>query len=673
MSLSGALNAAISGIGANQRQIQVISGNVSNANVEGFTKKSLPQSTQVVGLDTNGGVETGVVQREVNEFLRGRIQSAESELSFDKTKQEFFKRVQDFFGTVDSNSTISNSISDLRTAIEDLTINPENSAIQQQVVSKAQALAGQFRTFTQNAQELRAEADLQIKQSVQSVNENLQQVKDLNAEIAQAEALGKSSANLRDQRDTALKEISQQIDISTFERETGEIVVVSADEQARQLVDGSAAELQFDAAGSLGSGEPGGEVQYSDGSTVDPDSIGGRMGALLQLRDQDLANFQADLDRLAAQVREEVNSAHNLATKGNEPQSTIQGTHRFTDDKIAGVGGANGITGASGSFEILDVNSNGEVVDTTTVDLGANSSGIAGATTTTQLRTELNNAAGGGNNPFTVAGNGQLTVEDPDGSGNRIVIRQTEGATIAADNIAPTAEDAGGGDRKRNFSHFFGLNNLMETPDQNAKDSAGNNLPQPASNPDLVTGDTQTTSGADDARTGPGVSAAGVIQVREDIAMDPSKLGRISPSSGNGDTALPVGNAKIARELANAFENKTTFAEPGAYETTGGSSNVANLAQNPTGGNVGGRTVTLAGFAADILQDQASRTADIEKTVQAQKGVQEQLELRAQNQSGVNIDEELARLSTFQQAFNANARVISVVDELFSTLNQAVR
>jgi len=335
MSLTGALNAAISGLGANQKQMQVISGNVSNAGVEGYTRKIAPQETNLVGTSTNGGVEVNEVQRRVDEFLRTRIRDAESELSFDKTKQEYFKRVQDFFGTLDSNSNLSNSIDELRQSVEDLSINPENAAAQADVVRKAQEVTGQFRQFSQQTQDLRAEADLQIKNAVTAINENLREIKDLNTQIAQAEGAGKSSAELRDKRDVALKELSQHMDVSTFERNTGELVVVTDDSNARQLVDGTAAELTFDASGSLGSGENGGPVEYADGTNVDADSIGGRLGALLQMRDQDLANFQADLDRLAAQMREEVNAAHNLATPGNKPTAAgtaLKGDHAFETD-----------------------------------------------------------------------------------------------------------------------------------------------------------------------------------------------------------------------------------------------------------------------------------------------------------------------------------------------------
>ncbi len=686
MSLTGALNAAISGLGANQKQMQVISGNVSNAGVEGYTRKIAPQETNLVGTSTNGGVEVNEVQRRVDEFLRTRIRDAESELSFDKTKQEYFKRVQDFFGTLDSNSNLSNSIDELRQSVEDLSINPENAAAQADVVRKAQEVTGQFRQFSQQTQDLRAEADLQIKNAVTAINENLREIKDLNTQIAQAEGAGKSSAELRDKRDVALKELSQHMDVSTFERNTGELVVVTDDSNARQLVDGTAAELTFDASGSLGSGENGGPVEYADGTNVDADSIGGRLGALLQMRDQDLANFQADLDRLAAQMREEVNAAHNLATPGNEAtlgSDTITGTHRFDQDNSDGTQGDTPITDINGSFEIVRVNSNGEVQNAVNIDLDAIKSGPGVPTDVQGLVDRMNQYARGSppfgsansgktanQDIFSVTGEGKVRMQSPDAGGTDFVLRQNpeKPATISSGSLSLISDDDGDGKGTRNVSHFFGFNNMLETSDANARDAAGNTLPQEQNNPNLVTGDTSSSPSANDAKTGPGVSAASVIQVNEDIANDPSKLGRIAPKADTGEDPLPIGNGEVGQKLAEAFDQKVNFAGPKKFQDP-----ATNLTKNATGGNVGSREVTLAGFAGDVLQFQASRTAELEQTVQAKEGVKEQLAKRANAQSGVNIDQELANLTTYQQAFNANARVISVVDELFTTLNQMAR
>lgn len=789
MSLTGALSSALSGLRANQDQMRVVSNNVSNAGVEGFTRKSAPQSTRIVGLSTNGGVTTGEVQREVDEFLVGRLREGTTDLSFTETKSEFFQRVQDFFGTLQNDTNLSNTINDFRTSLENLAIEPENSAAQASVVQQAQQLTQQFRDFSQQTQDLRGEADLQIDVAVDKINENLKEVRDLNVQIAQAKGNGRSTADLEDQRDRALTELSEQIDINTFERSSGEVVVVTNDAAARPLIDGFVEQLNFGATGSLGSGEAGGPVTFADGQAVDPDRIGGRLGALLQVRNQDLPNFQADLDRLAAQLREQVNEAHNTGVLGNrqiDSGGTLTGTHQFSPS-------AQAIQGASGTLEIVALDNNGRVatagngsakvvqIDLSTLTIDGNlgdGDPSAGNGLLDRINTAISNQldvlddGNGGNNSAAVAntegfqlgGDGQpVSLTNPFGDGSNFVIR-TNDARIESNQIN-AGDTNGSGTPDRNFSHFFGFNDFFETPDlQNGGDPT---------NPDIVTGDMALPGGANaSAPTGNGVSAASEIRVRQDIVADPSRMSRIEPQTARGDTALPNGEPTVSQRMAQVFDEVFQFRAPSELRTTttqraqtgvgdpnaaltaappaglgiappanpvlsvngnnvnvpdpanaslndiaaaiqgtsdanarvvedngshflevraqnGGSVTIAdapgnnvisslNLQQqtiqgDQTTGNIGSRTVTLANFAGDLLQFQANETARLNDSTEAKQGVQNQLQLRVDNTSGVNIDQELANLTEFQQAFNANARVISTVNEMFDTLSQMAR
>jgi len=794
MSLSGALSAALSGLRVNQEHMRVISGNVSNAGVEGFTRKTAAQSTQVIGQSTNGGVRIGEVQREVDQFLVGQIREGATTLSFQETKQTFFQRVQDFFGTLQNDSNLSNKINKFRETIEALAIEPENSAAQANIVQEAQELARQFRDFTQKTQDLRAEADVQLKVEVDKLNENLREVRDLNAQIAQNKGSGRSSAELEDRRDVALKEISESIDISTFERSTGEVVVVMNQASARPLVDGFVEQFSFDAAGSLGSGESGGPVNFGDGTAIS-DTVGGRLGALLQLRDQDLPNFQADLDRLAAMLREQVNEAHNTGTLNNQPIPPQAGA---ANDLVGAhqIGASAHVGHIEGSFDIVEVDGAGNVTNTFTFDLDRIRDSLAAAgqpqpQNVSQLVTQLNNFAtdsgvfdgatvdldGDGNNdtglglgagPFVLNSSGQLTIESP--TGNDFVVRTNTARINSASINAPDNDVSGpgAGVPDRNVSHFFGLNNFFETPDEEKGFSQ--------TNPDMITGNMVLPGGSNAAAdTGSGVSAASTIRVRQDIVADPNRLSRMEARTATGEHALPSGEPTVAQRMAQVFDTVFEFRAPADLRSnielrsqTGVTSPMASLdmappaglgamATNPSQidftqngsvidsisfdptqtslndlaaqinalpnvnatvtqvggqsfldlrsangqgiqatdvagdvagqltlgdpnlnsdqstGSVGGRTVTLANFAGDILQFQANETARLNDTAEATKGVQDTLQLRLDNESGVNIDQELADLTIFQQAFNANARVITTVNEMFDALDRMAR
>lgn len=84
------------------------------------------------------------------------------------------------------------------------------------------------------------------------------------------------------------------------------------------------------------------------------------------------------------------------------------------------------------------------------------------------------------------------------------------------------------------------------------------------------------------------------------------------------------------------------------------------------------QTKTYEDYAAAIL----ARNADLADTnldqIVSEESIVENLELNSDRISGVNLDEEMSNLILYQQAFSASARVVSVIQEMFDTLDQAV-
>jgi flagellar hook-associated protein 1 FlgK len=85
-------------------------------------------------------------------------------------------------------------------------------------------------------------------------------------------------------------------------------------------------------------------------------------------------------------------------------------------------------------------------------------------------------------------------------------------------------------------------------------------------------------------------------------------------------------------------------------------------------GSLGAVNMTLNNYAAEfggsIGRDAA--TADNAKTASA--AVKTEADGRRAAVEGVNIDEELVSLTTYQQAYNANARMIQATKDLFDIL-----
>ncbi|QIE55390.1 flagellar hook-associated protein FlgK [Pikeienuella piscinae] len=87
----------------------------------------------------------------------------------------------------------------------------------------------------------------------------------------------------------------------------------------------------------------------------------------------------------------------------------------------------------------------------------------------------------------------------------------------------------------------------------------------------------------------------------------------------------------------------------------------------PSGSGLSGSR-SAAGFAAEISAQLLTRAASAESEAVYQRGRADEFSDAQLARTGVDTDQELARLLVVEQAFAANARVISVVDELLARL-----
>ncbi|MEI9929643.1 MAG: flagellar basal body rod C-terminal domain-containing protein [Rhizomicrobium sp.] len=87
-------------------------------------------------------------------------------------------------------------------------------------------------------------------------------------------------------------------------------------------------------------------------------------------------------------------------------------------------------------------------------------------------------------------------------------------------------------------------------------------------------------------------------------------------------------------------------------------------------GNFSARTGTLGDYAASFYQDAALGSTTATSNQTAQDDRLQEAQSRQSSTSGVSLDEELTNLTTYQQAYSAGARILTVVDQLYDTLLQ---
>ncbi len=516
MSLTIALQNALTGLQTNEAMIQVISNNVSNANVEGYTRKiSQPMSLTLAGVGR--GVEPGMLTRVVDERLLADLRTTLAALGDARAQDFYYNRILDQFGTLTNNASLGAMITDLATAMQGLAASPDSSAHRTEVVTAAIELARQLNDMSQQIQTLRFDADRDIATKIEVINSELEKVADLNAKIASAQALGETSSSMEDFRDQALNKLSELLDIRYFTRTSGEIVVTLPD--GRVLADKVARTLSHTAAGALSPDityEDGGIFAIESGSIDITTSItSGELRGFIEARDTILPNLQAEIDMLTQMLRDEVNALHNAGTSV-PPPNTLTGTRTFEDP-------ASDTITLSADVRIAAVDANGDFVayydlaaDTYTIDeiealIDTYLSGYVSAST---------------------SDDGPLTIVADD-STNGIAIVDLDDQTVTHTDGTTTYSG---------FSNYFGLNDLFATPGR-------------------VQGD--STSGI-----------AGMIKVRDDIVSNPGLLSRGALDSSTasapvaGDPAVTLGDASVVQELADMFIDALAFSATGNLPLT---------------------------------------------------------------------------------------------------------
>lgn len=314
-----ALGAALSGLQAAQQGINNISNNIANANTEGYTAKTMSQQSVVVG-DTGVGVRTNQITRFVDRAIMRDYRSQLGVQGFYSTRESYLSRVVGFHGSLEQGKNIGAQLGKLYQEFIELSATPDSNTQQQAVIDQSRKLAASFNNFSKLLNDLRNDAQSSIADEVKMLNETLRQVSDYNRRIKSLANVGQSTATLEDQRDILVKKISEQLEVSYYTDSDNMLVLQTKSGQV--LVDNSPRSFKFNVeAISTASSYPnslgGLRLVEAEGELdVTEFNLGGKIGALLSLRDKELVGYNAQLDELA----------HKIAVRFND-----QNLRLFTD------------------------------------------------------------------------------------------------------------------------------------------------------------------------------------------------------------------------------------------------------------------------------------------------------------------------------------------------------
>lgn len=620
MGLADALSTAMSGLRATQASLSLVSSNVANADTAGYVAKTADQVAVNSGQGTS--VQVVGVNRTLNDFILSQLRTETSGASYASQMSTVLQQLQTYFGTPNSTSNLENAYSSLTTAVQTLDTTPNDTSAQLGVVTAAQTLAGQINSLSNNIQTLRGNAENDLSTTVSTANNLLQQISTINGQI-QANPNGGTStdtatASLLDQRDQAITQLSQLMDIKVVTSSSNQVQIYTG--SGVQLVGGQAASLSFNAQSNVTPSTTWNSnptqsqlgsvlVSYGDGSTVDLTSTlrSGQMAADIQLRDKTLVQAQTQLDQFAAKLSSALSDTTTAGT------ATTSGTQAGFTLNLSALQSGNSINitstnnGTAQTFTIVGVSSASALPLSSSVTsnytgtvIGVDLSGASG-TIASQLNTALNSA----NLQFSSSGSTLTVLNNPPFSTvNSASVTTTATSLTSGSAALPLFTDGG--------SSYTG-----------AIGAAGQE----------VTGYAQR------------------ITVNSAVVSNPSavQVYATGPTTAAGDTTRP-----------DFLLSQLTTAKFSFSPTTG----IGSTGSPYTG--------TLSSYMQAFVGQQGSQAQSASQLAEGQQTVLSTLEQKNSAASGVNMDDEMAHLLDLQNAYSANARVMTTANQMYQILLQAM-
>ena len=318
MGVGDVLQTGVSGLHTAKSGIATTGHNITNTNTEGYSRQRVKQASYAPDGDVGSKARTGKgsyvnrIDRVNDEYVEKQLRNTQRDKDYFEERQQMLSQVENVFnemGGEGMNRLLGTLFNDFRKLGND----PHNESLRQSLRESASSITNDFKRLSGSLLEIRNNIDSRIEGHVNEFNAVAEEIKDLNARITRYEVSGQPANDLRDKRDLLVKQAAGYMDLQVTDDEKG-----NANIQVRgigPLVMGPVAE-KFSVERSPADGKGKAEGAYDIKSTGSANGIvthtlkGGKLGGLLEVRDQVISRMSDRLDELAYSVTKAVNEIH---------------------------------------------------------------------------------------------------------------------------------------------------------------------------------------------------------------------------------------------------------------------------------------------------------------------------------------------------------------------------
>jgi len=609
----------MSGLRANQAALSLVASNVSNVETPGYVRKTVNQVQTTTGTGS-AGVSVVGVNRELDVYVQKQVLTETSGASYATTLANALQRLQGIYGDPSSNTTLEAAFNQLTAALQALSTSSDSPAARSTAVNAAQSLAQMLNSTSAGIQSLRSDAESAIKSSVDAANNAMQQIATINNQLLGTTGDDAAAASLLDQRDQYIAQLSQLMDIRVLTNDRNQVTVFT--NSGVQLVGSEAAKITFDAQGTV-----------TPNTAWNSDPSKSTLGTLTLT-----FPHGGDIDLISTNSIRSGSIAANLQLRD---QTLVQAQAQI--DQLA----------AAMASALSDKTTAGTKDAGPPVNFSLDLTGLQDGNSVKFTYTDSSNKA----HNITL-----VQVSDPS-----VLPLKNSATNDPNDEVYGVDFSQGMGPALAQLSALFGGTGLQfSNPSGNTLqiggDAGGTAVVGSASSTitmtDLTSGNPQLPLFVDNgvpytgAITGTGSQQTGLaarISVNNLLLADPSRMIIYDSGTQSGDTTR-------SDFILSQLTQGSYYVSP---QTGIGSS------ATPFKG-------TLLGFVQQFTTLQGQAAAAAQQLADGQNVVLSTLQNKLNSTSGVNIDEEMAHLLALQNAYSANARVMSTVNDMFQSLMQSM-
>lgn len=608
MGLISSLSNAVSGLRVNQDSITVLSRNVSNAGTPGYHRQSL----NIIDYNSVNAsyARTAGVNRAFSQSLQTYYNRQVSDTASASVVASYLNKLQGFLGKPGDAGSLDTMFGSLKNSLQALATSPDDYSTRANVVAEAQAMAQRLNQLSGDVQDMRRETETRITNNVSELNAMLVSLNEVNNRMLDLGMTDTARAALYDQRDRLVASVAEVIDVQANYRPDGTVALMTR--SGVGLLDNGVSTFKFTTAGAL-SATTQANIRTSDS----------RVGTLTLTTPSGLT---IDL------VQQGVLQGGELAGLVTLRDKVLVETQNQLDEIAAGLAAAFSTVATPGTAADDGAGATGLVADLSGMQPG-NDVLLTFMQNGVEQRVRVVNSTNG-EDYVDAAGQRVISVDLSDSA--------AAAATLQA-KLPGLAIDSPGA----------GMLRVLDDGAGGIRDVTG-----------LVTRTTATGTQTGDLAMALFIDQ-GNAAFTDNLDTDPPQIlgfaARIAVNPAVlADNRLLV-QAEIGQSLGNADRPEYILAQLNSMGFVSGGSPAANAGRHQLNG-------TVEQLISQVLNFQGTSISSALTTADNRLLTLDTITTQMDEEYGVNIDEEMARLTELQSAYAANARVVSVVKELLDTL-----